>query len=203
MNTLKPILALGLAGSIAATPAQGDGFSDDRWYVAPFGTYLHTGGDRAGKDGWGTGAALGKIINEHFNIELRGFWQDYGHDNGFVGGHTDLTGGTIDVQYYFFRDALSPYLVAAIGGMNTSSRFPGYGGGYSEPSFIFETGLGATYTLAGNFLLRADLRYRLDTLPVTAGSTTHAAFYPVYPNDELLHDLVLNIGFVVPFGDQP
>ena len=186
----KQILALGLTGLAAmASSAQAEEFMDDRFYIAPFGSYLHTGGDRNGKDGWGAGGAIGKIINEYFNVELRGFWQNYSHTGG--AGQTDLIGGTVDMQYYFMRDTFSPYLVAAAGGMNTSSRRPGSSN--SSADFIFETGLGATVELADNFLLRGDVRYRLTT-PVSDFNS---------PNTDVLNDMVVNLGFVVPFGDKP
>ena len=191
------LLALGLAGTMTVGAAQADEtFLDDRFYVAPFGSYLHPGGDTKGFDGWGAGMAIGKIINEYFNVELRGFWQNYGNEIPGVGGHTDLTGGTVDVQYYFFRDAFSPYAVLGVGGMNTSSRTD-FGTGRQQSSFIFEAGVGATYELHDNFLLRGDVRYRgntAETLPNAAG---------VSSSNDVLNDLVVNLGFVIPFGEKP
>lgn len=185
----KQILALGLTGLAAmASSAQAEEFMDDRFYIAPFASYLHTGGDRDGKDGWGAGGAIGKIINEYFNVELRGFWQNYSANSGV--GHTDLTGGTVDLQYFLMRDTFSPYVVAAAGGVNTSARSPGVSNSYAD--FIFETGLGTTVELADNFLLRGDVRYRL-----TAPVGNYA------PNNDVLNDMVVNLGFVIPFGDKP
>lgn len=192
-------------------------FLDDRFYIAPFGSYLHTGGDTQGFDGWGGGLALGKIINEYFNVEVRGFWQAYGNNYGNInhynngvafGGKTDLTGGTVDLQYYFFRDAFSPYTVLALGGMNTSTRLhssvPGMnswnaigGNGYQQSSFIFEAGLGATYEIMDNFLLRGDVRYRGNTANNFNRQTGG------FTNDGVLSDLVVNLGFVVPLGEKP
>lgn len=196
MNS-KTLLALGLASFVGVTAVQADDeFLDDRFYAAPFGSFIYPGGDSKGFSGWGAGLGLGKIINEYFNVELRGFWQNYGNKIQGVGGHTDLTGGTVDVQYYFFRDAFSPYAVLGVGGMNTSAR-DNFGGGKSQASFIFEAGLGATYELADNFLLRGDVRYRGNTanaLNGLNGSTN---------NNDVLNDLVVNLGFVIPFGDKP
>ena len=194
------LFALGLAGTMTAGVAQADEtFLDDRFYAAPFASYLHPGGDTKGFDGWGGGLGIGKIINEYFNIELRGFWQAYGNDIPGVGGRTDLTGGTVDVQYYFFRDAFSPYAVLGVGGMNTSySRTPTASGrGFSDSSFIFEAGVGATYELHDNFLLRGDVRYR--------GNTAHAPrdAAGVASSNDVLNDLVVNLGFVIPFGEKP
>lgn len=192
------------AAEPAAAPVASDEWLDDRFYLAPFGTYMHPGGDRKGFDGWGGGLGIGKIINQYFNIELRGFWLSYGNDIPNVGGATDLTGGTVDVQYHFMRSAdnpFSPYVVAAVGGLNESFR-TNNGRGRSGAEFLFQTGLGATYELADNFLLRGDVRYQLQTaesrtvtIPVTGQTRT-------FGND-VFNDLVVNAGFVIPLGDKP
>ncbi len=216
-------LAFGLAAFTTAQAA--DEFLDDRFYVAPFGTYVHGGGDRNSFDGWGGGMAVGKIINEYFNVEVKGFWQQFnGRPDSMLGSrfqdagryNADFTGGTIDLQYFFFRDAFSPYVVAGIGGMNTSQRYPGFSplrngqslvgllpgagnsSGGSTASFIFETGVGATYEVLDNFLLRADVRYRLDTAPSSINSRIGQNSRP-----DVFNDLLVNVGFMIPFGDKP
>jgi OOP family OmpA-OmpF porin len=208
----RHVLALALTGLSAFTTAQAaDEFLDDRFYVAPFGTFVGTAGNRNASDGWGAGLAVGKIINEYFNVEIKGYWQNYsGRAPGYnPRTNADLIGGTIDLQYFFFRDTFSPYFVAAIGGQNTSlrsngeravaavGRAPGIAGiaprSVSDASFVFETGLGGTYELSDNFLLRADVRYRLDTFPSNFGRA----------NNSVLNDLLVNVGFVIPFGDKP
>lgn len=199
----KILLAIGIASALAATAVQADGqtFQDDRYYIAPFGSYLHTGGDTKGFDGWGTGMAIGKMIDEYFNVELKGFWQNYGNDIRGVGGHTDIAGGTVDVQYYFMREAFSPYAVLGVGGMNTSARASalnnGAGTGRSQSSFIFELGVGATYEISDNFLLRGDVRYRGNTANALSGPNGQTT------NTDLLNDMVVNVGFVIPLGDKP
>ena len=222
----KHIFALAFSGLAAFATAQAadDQFQDDRFYAAPFGTYVHGGGDRNSFDGWGGGLALGKIINEYFNVEIKGFWQQFnGRPDSKLGAfnqdlsryNADFTGGTIDLQYFFFRDAFSPYVVAGVGGMNTSQRFPqgpvfglsgnnpklgGYtpGAGGSVSSFIFETGVGATYEVLDNFLLRADVRYRLDTAPSSINTRIGQNRRP-----DVFNDLLVNVGFMIPFGDKP
>jgi OOP family OmpA-OmpF porin len=222
----KLLIALGLAGLASTTvvmaedpeattgtaeaapaytdtmPATTGEYVDDRWYAAPFGSYLHPGGDTQGFDGWGGGLGLGKMINEYFNVEIRGFWTGYGNNFGNLygdrfGGNTDLTGGTVDLQYYFFRDAFSPYTVLALGGMNTSTRVANLGYGKQQSSFIFEVGLGATYEILDNLLLRGDVRYRGNT------ADSFDRFNGTFHDDGVLNDLVVNMGFVVPFGEKP
>jgi OOP family OmpA-OmpF porin len=210
----KNLVALGLASLAIAVPlAQAEEFLDDRFYVAPFGTYLQPGGNTNGYGGWGAGVGFGKILDEHFNVEVKGFWQNYQSSrvnpgtgspttasttwNGVSGnwnGQTDLTGATIDGQYYFFRDTFSPYIVAGLGGMNTSGPQPWtkFASGASIASFIFETGVGSTLELMDNLLLRADVRYRINTAPSNSNS-----------GSGVLNDMLVNVGFVIPFGDKP
>lgn len=193
----RTLLALGLVGAVVGGAVHADEtFLDDRFYVAPFGSFLYTGGDTKGMEGWGAGAGVGKIINEYFNVELKGFWQNYGNDIRGVGGHTDIAGGTVDLQYYFMRDTFSPYAVFGVGGMNTSARDLA-GGGRAQSSFIFEAGLGATVELSDNFLLRGDVRYRGNTANALSG------FNGATTKTDVLNDLVVNLGFVIPFGEKP
>jgi OOP family OmpA-OmpF porin len=158
-------------------------YHDDRWYVAPFGTFVKSGGDRNAKDGWGGGMGIGKMLDKHFNVELKGFYEEFG------GASDDwsLTGGTVDLQYYFTRDRFSPYGVIGAGAMNSCASV-GCGVGA-----IGEAGAGFTYEVHENFLLRSDVRYRYNNnfnANVESGKDEY-------------HDMVVNVGFVVPFGDKP
>ena len=205
-----------------SNPSSGE-FDDDRFYIAPFGTFVQPGGSRNAAGGWGTGVAFGKILNESFNIEVKGFWQGLnqnagsaynsaGQQRNFSGGRTDLTGGTIDLQYYFMRDAFSPYAVFGVGGMNSSSTANVYDSGTSGPThlssasvpaFIFEAGLGSTYELADNFLLRADVRYRGSTVPSSVTYNTGSGTATGNTSISVISDMLVNVGFVIPFGDKP
>lgn len=165
-------------------------FLDNRWYVAPFGTFIKPGGDRDAKDGWGGGLGIGKILNEHFNVEVKGIYQGFGgYSNPATGagGRWDLTGGTADLQYFINRDTFSPYTVIGLGAINTS--VPGDHG----TGFIGEAGAGFTYELHDNFLLRSDVRYRYN-------NNFNA---DLRPGTNEFHDLIVNVGFVIPLGDKP
>ena len=179
----------------AAAPVTSDEWLDDRFYLSPFGTFMQPGGDRKAFAGWGGGLGIGKIINQYLNIELRGFWLGYGNNRPNIGGNTDLTGGTVDLQYHFMRSAdnpFSPYAVLALGGLNYSYR-TNFGTGGQGASFIWQLGLGATYELADNFLLRGDVRYQGQDTNCN-GCTWNA---------DVLNDLVVNAGFVIPLGEKP
>ena len=103
------LLALGLAGMAVmgtvnaaseptpsvANPSNGV-WNDDRWYIAGFGTFVQPGGARDAAAGRGAGAAIGKIINEWFNVEIKGFWQGMNQNNTYANG----SGGRSDTVSY-------------------------------------------------------------------------------------------------------
>jgi len=193
----KQLVFIAALTSASVLPlAQADQTPDNRWYVAPFGTYLNSENRPNITDSnWGAGMGFGKMLDKHFNVEVRGFYNQFDLENRSH--NADIAGGTVDLQYYFFRDKFSPYVVGALGGINTqfngtNTSFNNTKGKIDAASFIFETGLGATYELHDNFLLRADARYRLDTL----GSSINS-------NDSVFNDMTVNVGFVVPFGPKP
>ena len=169
----------------AISVAQADDLVDKRWYVAPFGTFVQPAGDRDTDTGWGAGMGVGKMLNEHFNVELKGFYQGLNATNGT--GRWDMTGGTVDVQYFISRGAFSPYTVVGLGGMNTTHDRD------SAAGFIGEAGAGLTYEVADNFLVRSDVRYRYNN-----NFDNHLQTGPTEFND-----MVVNLGFVVPLGEKP
>jgi OOP family OmpA-OmpF porin len=97
-----------------------------------------------------------------------------------------LSGGTVDLQYYFSRQKLAPYAVLGVGGMDTRLR------GHNAIGILGEAGLGLNYEVTDNFMLRSDVRYRYSN-----------NFNHVEPNADDFHDMVVNVGFVIPFGPKP
>jgi OOP family OmpA-OmpF porin len=182
----KHLIALvGLSSLGLVQMAQADKVVDDRWYVAPFGTFVQPGGDRQSNNGWGGGMGFGKMLDEHFNVELKGFYQGLSGANG--NGNLDMTGGTADVQYFINRGTFSPYTVLGLGAMNTSHN------GDSGMGFIGEAGAGLTYEVSDNFLIRSDVRYRYNqNFNANQQNGTNE-----------FHDMVVNLGFVIPFGPKP
>jgi len=173
-----------LTGAALLPLAQADEpIQDTRWYVAPFATFIRTGGDRQASDGWGGGLGVGKMIDKHFNVELKGFYDQFGGTNG----PWSLAGGTADVQYYFMREKFSPYAVIGVGGQNTcASANCGIG-------LLGEAGVGFSYELLDNLLIRSDVRYRYNN-----NLNAH-----VQPGTDEFHDMTVNVGFVIPFGAKP
>lgn len=164
---------------------------DNRWYLAPYGTFVKTGGDRNAHDGWGGGLAAGKMLNKHLNVEVKGFGETA---NGYndptrpnVGGSWKLQGATADIQYYPMRGKFSPYAVVGVGGMNTDVP------DRSGASFIGEAGAGFNYEINDKFLVRSDIRYRYNQ-----NFNAH-----LKEGTDEYHDMTLNVGFVMPLGDKP
>lgn len=195
---IKHVVASALFVSLgfAASAQAEDGLVDDRWYVAPYGTYVNGGGDRyADNAGYGAGLGIGKMINDHFNVEIRGFYN--GMDNDFTDrlgitpnnfGQWDIAGGSVDLQYYFWRSTFSPYTVIGGGAMN--SNFVGQSG----VGILGEAGAGFTYEITDNLLFRSDVRYRYNN-----NFNAHLTG----PGTDEYHDMLVNVGFVVPFGPKP
>jgi OOP family OmpA-OmpF porin len=191
----KHLVTLALLASISSISAvQADELEDKRWYAAPFGTYLRTAGDRNSKDGWGGGLAIGKILNKHFNVEIKGIYQSAEGYNDWrdptrqdIRGSWDIAGATADVQYFFNRGSFSPYTVIGLGGITTDVP------GRSGVGFIGEAGVGFTYELLDNLLLRSDVRYRYN-------ENFHAN---LQQGTNQFNEMVVNVGFVLPFGDKP
>lgn len=197
----KQLLILVASASIVQLmPAYGEESQDPvdkRWYIAPFGRLTKTGGNQDGDDGWGGGLAVGRALNKHFSVELKGFYESFGHGFSDVNGappgqltpRDNLAGGSVDGLYYFSHKklselVLSPYTVVGLGGMY---------GGYPEGSgkntlFTAEAGAGFSLELTDNFLFRSDVRYRYgDNFRDDTG---------------VFNDMTLNVGFVVPIGPK-
>ncbi len=183
----KTLSAAILAALAMPILAQANDDVDTRWYVAPYGSFVLTDSNRNTNDGWGGGLAVGKMLDEHFNVELKGFYQDYGRVSTPNSGNVNMGGGTADLQYYFFRDKFSPYAVIGAGAANTGSPNGDHIG------FIGEAGLGFTYEICDGFFLRNDVRYRYNNNFSNADGHT---------DGEDFHDMTVNVGFVIPLGDK-
>ncbi len=196
---------------------------DTRWYVAPFGTFITTGSGKAG-NGWGGGLAVGKMLDKHFNVEVKGFYDTarytgraYDNTNGLdifgsrTRGDWNLAGATIDLQYYFMRGKFSPYSVIALGGMDTDitsthTRINGVVDkrSRSASTLIAEAGLGFTYEVLDNLLVRSDVRYRFgDTFTSNDRVNNLAGYNNNIDTSRVTNDMTVNLGVVVPFGPKP
>lgn len=188
------VLALASIGTLPSAQAE-TAPVDDRFYVAPFGSFIRTDGGRDNQDGWGGGLGFGKMLDQHFNVELKGYYQEFENKQSatpaVAGRESRFAGGSADVLYFFTRDTFAPYTVVGVGGMSTRNASNNLNRG--DSAFTAEAGAGFTYELTDNFLLRSDVRYRY---------SNHFNDTPAVTNDEF-HDVVVNMGFVVPIGRKP
>ncbi len=203
MNNKSLIAAVALVTASVSHLASAGEYLDKRWYVAPFGTYINLGGNhlnRGNTDGFGGGLAIGKMISEHFNLEIKGMFQNTGgpQEQKLPHGNWDSQGATADIQYFFKRGKFSPYAVLGVGGLSTTVA------GRNAASFIVEPGAGLTFEVTDNFLIRSDVRYRYNSSEVLFPSTE------IIPPEKKPHgsendyqDFVVNLGFVIPFGAKP
>jgi OOP family OmpA-OmpF porin len=192
MTKMKKYLAAAILTALAAPAISNAAQEEDtRWYVAPFGSYVKTDSERNSNDGWGGGLAVGKMLNSHFNAELKGFYQNLGSATNtldLTADDSELAGGTADLQYFFFRDKFSPYAVVGAGAANTSVH------GANAVGFLGEAGLGLTYEICEGLFLRSDVRYRYNNNFNSNLSNTASS--------DDFHEMVVNVGFVLPLGEK-
>ncbi len=170
------------AGSYEET----DEFLDRRWYISPMGTFIQPGGDRDAKSGWGGYLGIGKIINRYLNLELKGIYDEFDRTDSGGGGMFRQKGGGLDALFFFNRGEFSPYAVAGVGGVETTLQ------DREKTHFIGEAGLGMLYKLDDHGTsIRSDVRYRYNDDNVTV------------PGENRFHDLVVNLGLLIPLGSAP
>ncbi|MFT6332165.1 MAG: OOP family OmpA-OmpF porin, partial [Lentimonas sp.] len=179
-------IALGLSSAAFAEKNY-----DDRIYLSPYASAIKTDDDRqTGDFGYGLGLGLGKAISEDFNVELRAFWNSL-DDEKSASGQSDSSwdqfGSTIDLQYHFNRNDLSPYAVIGAGIMD--SRVDGT----NDLGVIGEAGVGLAYKINDHVSLRSDVRWRYnDSLNKKLTSNGRDEY----------SDIILNVGFVIPLGSS-
>ncbi|MDD5388292.1 MAG: OmpA family protein [Gallionellaceae bacterium] len=176
---LHLFLAIGLAGVFGSAWAE---TANERWYLAPTIGYVFADSDRKADDGWGLGLALGKPLNEKWNLELtlRGNKLDRA-----AGGAYDQYGLGVDGLYFFKRDpAFAPF--ALVGAGYLRSDVPSA----SDNSLMANAGLGFLKRLSDNMDLRADARYRWanNNLPGVSGNG--------------LGDWLVSIGLNIALGEK-
>lgn len=187
------IIALAAATSVIfANEALAEKSYDERVYIAPSVSYLWLDDDRlTSRSGHGLNLGLGKAINKNTNLEVKALYNRYQHQRDASRANKyqwDSYGATFDVQYYFSRDKIAPYAVAGAGFMNSKV------GESDALGIIGEAGLGLAYKISKNLSLRSDVRYRYNNnfnKVLTSG------------NRDRFNDLVVNVGFVIPLGQEP
>jgi len=193
------VLALPYGACLAQTTYTADQYFDDRWYITPFGTYVHPDSQRNADNGWGGGLSVGKPITPSWNIELRGQYEEldgsYGNDNKYKN-----WSGTLDAQWFpwsrqglnrWQSNSVHPYLVGGIGAID--NKVDGPFTSSSKTSFMANAGLGIVWPFSSWGRLVADARYRyVDNANNTRiDSRSH------------MNDWLFSVGLQIPFGPPP
>lgn len=201
------VLALPYGACLAQTTfATADQYYDNRWYITPFGVYVHPDGDRNADNGWGGGIAIGKPISPSWNIELRGQYEelDGARENPFgVFNNTNKYknwSGTLDAQWFFLgrqglnrwqSNTVQPYLVGGIGAID--NKVDQLFSSSSHTSFMANAGLGIVWPFSNWGRLVADARYRY----VDSANNTRTQ------NRQSMNDWLFTVGLQIPFGAPP
>ena len=181
-----------VAGAQMSYPAEK--WYDNRWYVAPFGTYTFADSARRSDDGFGFGVALGRAINPSWDVELRGSYEKLDAS----GSPTDwqITTLGVDGKWYFGgREGVARWshvqFYGLVGAGGIWDRVGNYGGGIdTDLSPYLNAGLGLAYPFSwGRFYV--DGRYRYD---FNMGNRVSGSAFG---------DWVITAGLQIPFGPKP
>jgi OOP family OmpA-OmpF porin len=154
------------------------------WSISPMLSYIKADDDRRAEDDIGVALALGKSINESWDIELSFVSDKLVFNSGFK--EFDQRGLILDGLYFFDRQkTVKAYAVLGAGMMDTMV------GGVSNTNALFNAGVGVMREVNDyGIALRADIRYRVELDNNTV------------PFESEFGDLILNVGVRIPFGKK-
>jgi OOP family OmpA-OmpF porin len=137
------ILALAGTAALAQTAAA-------KWYIAPTVIYTSNDDSRVTNHGWGTGLALGKVLDNRWNVEAGvQYFQ-------FDGKNDEQASFAVDALYFFNRNSdFAPYATFGLGLVREGSA-----NGNSNDNLLVKAGLGFTRQLSQGVDFRADARYQ-------------------------------------------
>lgn len=200
-------LALPYGACLAQTTFAPDQYYDNRWYITPFGAYVHPDGDRNADNGWGGGAAIGKPISPNWNLELRLQYEELDGKFGTGFGAFNSTdkyknwSGSLDAQWFFLgrqginrwqSNSVHPYLVGGIGAIDNKVE-RAFAGSDSRTSFMANAGLGIVWPFSSWGRMVADARYRY----VDNANNSFTG------NRQSMNDWMFSVGLQIPFGPPP
>lgn len=148
-SSLAATLVLGLS----ATAAFAQTALDTRWYVAPTASVVLNDSDRNKNAGGAVALAIGKALNEKWNVEM-------GVQYLRLDGTDDEQGNIgVDALYFFNRNPdFAPYAVAGL-----AYAREGYSDADKNNNLLAKVGLGFTRKLSQNVDFRTDARYQYHT----------------------------------------
>lgn len=169
---LAAAVILGLTGTAALAQAV-----NTDWYIAPTVSYTINDDSRVKNNGWGTGLALGKVLDNRWNVEVGGQYMQFDGKNdeqGSIG---------VDALYFFNRNPdFAPYATFGLGFVRE-----GYSDTNHNDNLLAKAGLGFTRQISERVDFRADARYQ-----------THAN----KAGPKRLGDWVMSVGLNYRFGGK-
>lgn len=146
MKKLITVLVLGLTGATVFAQA-----ADTGWYIAPTVGVVVNDSDRAKNTGGAVGLALGKVLNDKWNVEFVGQYLR-------LDGKNDEQGSIgVDGLYFFNRNPdFAPYAVAGL-----AYAREGYSDSNKNNNLLAKVGLGFTKRLTDTIDFRTDARYQV------------------------------------------
>ena len=174
ISSLVAATVLGLTGVAAFAQAANTG-----WYIAPTAGVVLNDSDRNKNTGGAVGLAIGKVLNEKWNVEFGGQYLR-------LDGKNDEQGNIgVDGLYFFNRNPdFAPYAVAGLGYVREARAF---GNTPANDNLLVKAGLGFTKQLSRNVDFRTDARYQWHTNKTGANN---------------LGDWVISAGLNIYFGDR-
>lgn len=166
-------VVLGLTGTAAFAQATHSG-----WYVAPTASVVINDNDRAKSTGAGLGLAVGKMLNEKWNVEVGGQYLQ------LDGKNAEQANIGVDGLYFFNRNPnFAPYALAGLAyAREKDSEFN------NNDNLMARVGLGFTKQLTRNVDFRSDVRYQYHGDKARSGS---------------LGDWIVSAGLNIAFGGTP
>ncbi|MDB5928437.1 MAG: outer membrane protein [Polaromonas sp.] len=159
LSSLAAVAVLGLTGTAAFAQATHDG----RWYVAPTVGVVINDKDRQRDTGGAVGLAVGKALNDKWNVEFGGQYIKHASNDR-------QANVSLDGLYFFNRNPdFAPYAVVGLGFV----REGGSTNGKRNDNALLKAGLGFTKRLTDNMDFRTDARYQLHGNKGNSASTSN------------------------------
>jgi len=163
---------------VANAEAAGSG----NWYLSPSLFYVIADDDRRADDDLGFQIGVGKVLNQRWNIEFSGVFDNLDFETG--NGKYQQRGILADGLYMFNREpAMQPFALVGLGALRTKAA------GDSNVNPLINIGAGIMFPLSDNGVsLRGDIRHRWDFDDETVNG------------EDRFNDWLVSIGIAIPFG---
>ncbi|QGZ65920.1 outer membrane beta-barrel protein [Paraburkholderia acidisoli] len=152
MRLLRSFLVAGVmaASAVSASSAFAQSAADKTWYVAPTVSLTINDSARTRSEGVAGGGAVGKILSDHWNVELAGQYAAFGDKD-------NQASITLDGLYFIKRNkTFSPFITAGVGGVH-EGPLPVEG---RNRDLLLRGGVGFTTSVSSNIDFRMDARYQ-------------------------------------------